>query len=340
MGLEVGMTRIYPSGIVGYAEARSKAVYFSQADPGFLKIAGPDRSAFLQRQTTNDVSLLSEQKSVLTVLTNPSARILDVLRLVHYDSETIGVITLPGRGAKTANYLKSRIFFMDKVKLEDASLSLLQVELYGPASGRLLSSLGITHLPGLDEVSRGSLDQIPATLVGQVGFSGLGYRLLVSAYDGERLLALLETNLVLRLPSESYEVLRVETGLPAVDHELTDEYTPLEAGLGEAISGQKGCYTGQEVIARQVTYNKVTQHLVGLHLKSPAAGNERVWVDGKPVGVVTSHAISPAYGPIALAILRRPHHQAGMRVIISADGEGEGNPGTVAELPFRFHDQT
>ena len=334
------MAEIHPTELIGYAEARSNVVFFSRSDPGFLKIGGQDRAAFLQRQTTNDVSLLSEQKSLQTVLTNPNARILDVFRLVVLDAETIGAITLPGRGSKTARYLKSRIFFMDKVTLEDASQSITQIELHGPASANLLEHLGLRQPPSLDEVIQGRLGQVVVKLIGEVGFSGPGYRLLASTGNKDELLAALESSPAIQLPPDTYQVLRVETGLPSADFELTEEYTPLEAGLGSAISGQKGCYTGQEVIARQITYDKITQRLVGLRLQSPAAGKERVWVDGRSIGVITSHAVSPTFGPIALAILRRPHHQVGTRVIIGVDGEGEENPAVVAELPFGLNHQT
>ena len=72
------------------------------------------------------------------------------------------------------------------------------------------------------------------------------------------------------LAPEDYETLRVEAGLPAVGHELTEDYTPHETNLAAWISETKGCYTGQEILARQVTYDKITRHLVGLKLDAPA----------------------------------------------------------------------
>lgn len=323
------------SKLEGYNEAKTGAVYFQQTTAGFLKIAGPDRMAFLQRQTSNDIRLLSEQKSLLTALTNPNARILDIFRLVLDPGETIGAISLAGRAAVTWRYLKSRIFFMDKVSIDDASAIIVQVELHGPKAGELLQRLGLPGIPQADEVIQGTLGGIQTRAIGQDGFSGKGFLLLAAAENTDKLLATLEDNQAPRLPVETYQVLRVEAGIPAVDHELTEAYTPLESGLEDAISTNKGCYTGQEVIARQITYDKVTQHLVGLRLEAPAAPGERVWVDGKPVGSVTSTAISPDFGPIALGIIKRPYHQAGTRVIISTDGKGEGSPAITSKLPFQ-----
>jgi folate-binding Fe-S cluster repair protein YgfZ len=109
----------------------------------------------------------------------------------------------------------------------------------------------------------------------------------------------------------------------------------LETGLEWAVAGGKGCYTGQEVIARQMTYDKITQHLVGLHLGNSARPGQRIWADGKPVGIVTSAVRSPRFGEIALAIIKRPHHQAGTLVRVG-DTDTLSLPATVSSLPFSF----
>ena len=124
-----------------------------------------------------------------------------------------------------------------------------------------------------------------------------------------------------QLSPESHHILRVEAGLPAAGAELTEEFTPLEAGLEYAVSGAKGCYTGQEVLARQTTYDKVTQHLVRLRLEAPAGAGERLWAGDKVVGVITSAAVSPRFGPVALGVVKRPHHEPGSELTA-----GEGGP--------------
>jgi tRNA-modifying protein YgfZ len=130
------------------------------------------------------------------------------------------------------------------------------------------------------------------------------------------------------LSDAEYEILRLEAGLPAAGHELTEEYTPLETGLEQLVSTSKGCYTGQEVLARQVNYDKVTRHLAGLRLKAEVPAGSSVTSEGKPAGIITSIAISPRLGPIALAVLRRPYHEPGTAVSV---GEIKG---TVEALPF------
>jgi folate-binding protein YgfZ len=137
-----------------------------------------------------------------------------------------------------------------------------------------------------------------------------------------------------QLSDDEYEIWRIEAGLPAVGAELSEEYTPLEAGLEAAISSTKGCYTGQEVIARQITYDKVTQQLCGLRLERSARPGERIWtMDGTPVGKVTSAATSPRFGEIALGVVKRPHHQPGADLKVGETFQAAAEGRAVA-LPF------
>ncbi len=131
------------------------------------------------------------------------------------------------------------------------------------------------------------------------------------------------------LSPDSRHILRVEAGLPAAGAELSEEYTPLEAGMEHAVSGDKGCYPGQEVLARQVTYDKVTQRLVGLKLSEPVTPGKRLLAEGKPAGVVTSAAVSPRFGAIALGVVKRPHHEVGTRLEVETEWSA-----VVAGLPL------
>ena len=162
---------------------------------------------------------------------------------------------------------------------------------------------------------------------------GLGYRLTCQSSQAPALLAALDHAGAVRLSYETFDLLRIEAGVPAGGQELTDEYTPLEAGLGWAVSASKGCYTGQEVIARQITYDKVTRHLAGLRLNHPVQAREEVFSaeEERQVGTITSAGISPRLGPIALAILRRPYDQPGTQVTL---GINNGLAATVVSLPF------
>ena len=315
-----------------YEAAYQGAAFFPQASPGYLRVSGPDQSSFLQRQTTNDVRLLKPTRAVLTVLTSPTARILDVLYLLQ-EPEAIGVVTLPGLDEHTARFLKSRIFFMDKVTLISASHEYAQIDLLGPHAPQVLIRLGIERVPEKDEVIASRIEGFSNRILALSENAGLGYRLLAAAEASEAILATLEEQGAARLSSEVYSILRVEAGIPQLGNELTEQYTPLETGLRAAISDQKGCYTGQEIIARQITYDKVTQQMCGLRLESPVNEGERVWAEGKGIGTITSSVTSPTFGHIALGILKRPYHQPETAVKVGKESES-GVSGVVTPIPF------
>lgn len=299
----------------GYASALDNAAFYIVPEPGYLRLGGNDRVDFLQRQTTNDVTSLDLNNTVMTVLTSSKARILDVFWLVE-EGQNIGMITLPGRAASTFEYLRRRIFFNDDVKLKDYSQEYAQLVLQGPKDGDYLSALGC---PAVDlfQAEHVEFEGSQIICIGQPGFSGLAFRLLVPVTKLPEFLENLAHAGVPPLDVVEYETLRIEAGFPGEAVELTEDYTPLEVGLLDmAISNTKGCYTGQEVIARQVNFDKITRKLVGMRLHAPVHVDDLVSADGKPAGKVTSVAHSPRFGDIALAVLKRPFDQVATNVTI------------------------
>ena len=321
-------TSTYP----GYDATLEGVTLFPRPDANSLRISGEDRLDYLQRQTTNDLNLLAPERALLTVLTSPTARILDVFLLVA-EPETIGVITLPGRGQASARFLQGRIFFMDKVAVADVSAEFAQLDLEGPDVAASLRRAGLAKAPALDEVVSAHIDGVGVRVIGRKGLVGSGYRLLAPAAASETLTEALTDAGASLLAVESYELLRVEAGLPG-HHELTEDYTPLEANLRTAVSDSKGCYTGQEVIARQLTYDKVTRRLVGLRLDAPVTLGAKVMAGGKSIGSVTSAVQSPRYGPIALAFVKRRHNEPGSAVTVSGE-EDSSTDAEVSPLPFQ-----
>lgn len=308
----------------GYEAAQDSAALYAIPDAGYLHISGPDRLDFVQRQTTNDIRRLKDDGTLLTVLTNATARILDVWRVLVEPGDTLGVITLAGRGAATTAYLRSRIFFMDKVTVADQSAAVAQVALIGPDAADALHELGWRAIPAVGRVAVLDLDGRAARAFAH----GLGWRLLIPAVAREAFQARVAQAGIASLNAAAYAVLRVEAGQPGVQSELTDAHTPLETNLDAAISGDKGCYTGQEIIARQITYDKVTRRMVGLRLAGPVPVGERITVEGRSAGEVTSVVESPRLGWLALAIVKRPHFEPGTPVEVGEQAS------TVAALPF------
>jgi folate-binding protein YgfZ len=315
----------------GYDQALSTAALYRVEDPGYFRIAGDDQRAFLQRQTTNDVERVASGTFLSTVLTSPTARILDVLE-VFEEGDLLGVLSLPGQISGTIKFLQSRIFFTDKVTIEDLSRDYVQLVILGPKSGALLSQLS-----GVRQLDIGGIKSVEmhGTSVRILHPREHEFRLLIPADNAPQLVEYFLENDVPPLSKDVFNILRVEAGIPTAGHELTDDYTPLETGLRKTISEDKGCYTGQEVIARQINYDKITRHLVGLQVSEASQLGESLYAldSNQPTGKITSLAESPRFGPIALAVVRRPYDKPGSELRIG--NEGNGIRCVVCSLPFQ-----
>ena len=317
----------------GYQAALEGAAWYAIPQPGCLLISGRDRINFLQRQTTHDIRLLESQHALPTVLTTPNARILDVLYLLPGPGELITALTLPGLGATTAAYFKKRIFFMDQVEIDDVSAQVAQIDLVGPGQSDITKRLGFTSHPAADEVLSLEWEGHTIHLLHNSTPLWIGWRLVAPLACLPALQVAFEQAGAEALAPEIYHLFHVENGIPQTRAELIEDFTPLETGLHSAISDSKGCYTGQEIIARQITYDKITQHLCGLRLTSLPEIGSPVWQAERSIGRVTSTALSPRFGPVALAIIKRPHHEPGTIVKVGSHAN-QAHEAWVSGLPF------
>jgi len=197
---------------------------------------------------------------------------------------------------------------------------------------KFLHDIGVEQIPENDVIQTIKIAEIPTRVLMQ---KWIGYRLLFQKEDIIHILTELKNKGAASLSPENYEIQRIESGLPAARHELTEDYTPLETGFQWAISADKGCYTGQEVIARQVNFDKVTRQMIGLRMSELPDHGDIIHPlnSDQPVGKITSSTISPRFGPIALGIVKRPHNQPGSEL---RAGDREGNIlATITPLPFQ-----
>jgi folate-binding protein YgfZ len=307
------------------------STYYQIEGSGCLRISGPDRLVFLQRQTTNDLELLTPDRSLVTVLTSPTGRILDVLWVIEENNDAFLVITLPGQVQQTTDFLNSRIFFMDKVSVENISHDFVQIDLIGSRTQDFLQEIGFQHEIGPDQILTKNLRDTPIRVLFH---QDLGSRILVASTQTDPLTDFLKEKDILPLSAGEFEIMRVERGIPAAGHELVEDYTPLEIGYHWAISDSKGCYTGQEVIARQVNYDKITRQLIGLTTSSIPNIDSTLYAreNNQPVGKITSAVLSPRFGSIALSVVKRPYHEPGSDLFLK-DGDREIEAETNT-LPF------
>lgn len=318
-----------------YRAAHEGAALYESGARGRVLMRDRDRAALLHRLSTNQIERLAPGQGADTVLTTPIGRIIDLLG-VYALEEALLLVTSPGRGPAIFGHLRKNIFFNDKVKLEDASASMGQLALYGPRAGELLAARG---LPGAGLPARGVVVAAwgdgPLYVATCRPIGGAGYWLIAPPPALADLGAALRADGAASLDEATHEVLRVEAGQPAYGHELSQEYIPLETGLWDAVSFNKGCYVGQEIIARMESRGRLAKSMRGLRFAAPpalpaepATPLAKLDVGGKEAGDLTSVVESPRHGLIGLAYVRTAHAQAGAR-LLAAGAEAE-----VVELPF------
>jgi folate-binding protein YgfZ len=163
------------------------------------------------------------------------------------------------------------------------------------------------------------------------GFAYPGYTLILPAADKEQLWSKIVEAGAVPIGDRSWEMLRILQGRPTPDKELTEDYNPLEVGLWQTISFNKGCYIGQETIARLNTYKGVKQHLWGIHLNAPAEPGSPITIGDEKVGKLTSYT-KTLDGHFGLGYIRSKAGGVGLKVHV---GEVEGE---VTEIPFVSQD--
>ncbi len=307
---------------------------------GRLSCTGEDALDLLNRLSTNELMNLETGRGTATVLTSNKGRILDVLVVLKL-SDRLMVLTAPQSRKKVAEWIDFYTFVEDIV-LQDVTEETAMISVAGPKAAQLLSGLD-----GVDVASMGRYDSTQVSIGGvdasifRTDFVGPhAYDLLVPAADGPRLRDELSSQGdkagLRRVGLEALEAVRVEQGVPAYGRELTEAFNPLEAGLRELISFTKGCYVGQEVVARLDTYKKVQKELVGLRWDADTAPppGARLLLDGKQIGVVTSVVRSPRQmKAIGLGYVRKAHAKPG--TVLSVElGDGLAAAEVVA-LPSR-----
>jgi len=281
-------------------------------DYGVLRLDGRDRVDFLQRMTTNDIARLQPGQAAVTILTSPIARIDAVFSVLCRQDDLI-LLASEGQADVLRQRLQSQIFFMDKVTVTNESAGMGRLRLLGPAAGELLQSVGLPQPESDDHF----LEDDGATILRQERYDLPGFEIIGPVDNMGALQERFEgAGAVTLAGNVGYEARRIELGRPCPGKELTDTFTPLEAGIAWVCAENKGCYTGQEIIARQLTYDKVSRLLVRLRSELPLPEGATVSVNNRSVGTVTSCAHSPSAGPVALAVLKRAHNVDGTEVTV------------------------
>lgn len=301
---------------------------------GLLSITGDDRLRFLHNQSTNNIQGLKVGEGCDTVLVNSTGRNIDLVSAYIQENQVLLLVS-PEQNKSLFDWLDRYIFPFDKVAIKDVTKDYKIFTIIGEKSQDLLLEWVDNEFLNSPEFSHKIITIEGIQLIITVGcnLKLRGYNLIIEQEKAFKIWDKLITKNPILLNNEDYETLQILQGKPRVNHELTDEFNPLESGLWDAISFNKGCYIGQETIARLNTYKGVKQKLWGIKLNGSIdpEKDKIIMVEGEKVGKITSY-LETELEHFALGYIRTKAGDIGLKVTI---GEIEGE---VVSLPFINHE--
>lgn len=307
-----------------------------------IELKGSDSLDFLHRISTNSMKGLNKEEVKKTIFTSEKGRIIGVSTVMNFESYILLVTGINSK-LKVMSWINKYIIG-DDVKLSDASHRFNLFQIIGPQSESFLSLFigdSITTIAD-NSFKVVSADGILFFLAKIKDVNGLKkYWILAEQENGKKLVKHMienkgpfDFNLI---GEEAYTVFKIENGIPSDPNELNDLYNPHEAKIISLVDFKKGCYIGQEVIARLDTYDKVQKQLVGFCFPDAIETDEKFSLldDQKnEVGVITSIAYSPRIRKnIALGYIKRALALQGTKV--TAQNETKTMEVQVHELPFK-----
>lgn len=304
------------------------AVILPDGGPRVIRLSGPDAEDFLQRLTTNDMRLLTRHNAGVTALLSPIGRIRSVFTALRARDEFL--LIAPRRGAaRLRAELQSQIFFMDAVEVADVSADWRYLQLAGAAADQLLTLLGFDAAAMQDGERQTAGD---LTCLYQTRLEWPAYGLLAPAAQHDSLARRLQQAHGVVCPDwRAYHVQRIQAGRGGYETEFTEAYNPLEVGLAWLCSDTKGCYPGQEVIARQINYGKITRELIRLDAEEALTVGATVRADATSIGVVTSAERDEATSlHHALAVVRKGRLTPESEVTVDGQRAGWAFPASSA----------
>ncbi len=323
-----------------YDEIR-EGVGIARLKRGIFRMEGADRLDLLGRLSTADLSRLKPGATAQTILTSEKGRIVDLLDVIVMDDRLIVISSL--EDPVPAIEWIEKFTIMDDVQVYNMSEDLDLVAIYGDATSKITQNLLGTDLPQSGLYAEGTFGESSLTLLRGDNLNGpFSAFLLVEREESGRLVDQIVEEGGVVMDEETLRVMRIEAGRPSAPHELGLQHNPLELGLVSLVSFTKGCYIGQEVIARLDSYDKVKNRLIGVRITEgesldPEVGELQVRSTGENelIGRITSWGTSPRIGTVALAVVRSIH--ANPEVPVSLVRTDESTPvaeGVLSMIPF------
>jgi folate-binding protein YgfZ len=339
-----------------YAAIRKGCALMDLPQRGVLELSGMVRLPFLNNLVSNQVydkqtkTSLAAGKGVYAFLLNAkSGRIITDLNVLERGDRTL--LELDRRMIGPVRETLDRYLFAEQVKMENRGGVLHELALHGPGAAEALRSIGLNvdALGPLDSTAGRVFDAVDVTVFRDDPAGVPGFFLLIPTESARKVWMEFvarsgPTDRIARRPLRpvgwaAFNATRIEAGRPMFGIDFDDSILPHETGpaLERAVSFTKGCYPGQEIVARMHARQQVARRIAGIRVDGdalPLAGTKIFDDKGNEIGGVTSSTISPVLSNAAIAItlLKKPHFAVGTNLLVPA--EGEMRMASVVELPF------
>jgi len=290
-----------------YDAGLSRAILLDRSHEGRVRLTGQDRFELLNRMSTNKMVDMQPNEGRPTIFTNANARIID--RIIAYNrGEYLCMITEPGRGTWLRDFLHKHIFFNDDVQPSEITAQTVQFALHGPQADAIMQTLG-TNTRDVKPLHGLEIAVADATIFAARRKAVSGSHWLI-ATQREKAASVYQNLMkagqafgLLPAGSLTYNTLRIRAGRPARP-ELNADFIPLEVGLWDEVHFAKGCYTGQEIIARMESRGKLAKTIVRLNLSEFVQAPVAIFDGGRQVGTLTSCVQAPTHEIFAMAVLK------------------------------------
>ncbi len=264
---------------------------------GKIFVIGKDSEDLINRISTNDMNQLIMGAMCDTVFCSPKGRIVDYVKVLHHGENLLLISSYIDN-----NHLMewiNRFIILDDVELEECSDKFLWLTLLGPEARSFIQNLSGENIIDHDETIWLNREDVKFPALINNNFKVPAYNFCLPIESGEQIFKWitdsLETANGSLVGDHAFQIMRIESGMPDWGSELTEDYNPHEARLINAVSFTKGCYTGQEVIARLDTYDKVQKYLMIIDLQEQIFAQPPfdIFYDNARIGTLTSHVFNP-----------------------------------------------
>jgi folate-binding protein YgfZ len=303
-----------------YRALRESAGLVARPDRRTFAVAGAEAAEYLQGQLTNDIEALAPGEGSYAALLDRKGRIQGDMRVLRL-AEEVRLETEAAAGDAVLRHLSMYKIGRD-VSVEEISDRVAVISVIGPAAATLALAGPLAPEHAHREVEIGRTAALAVA-------TDIGVDLIVARDRADAATEALVAAGIEPVSEAAAEIVRVESGRPRFGHEMTTATMPAEAEINDrAVSFTKGCYIGQETVARLHYKGRPNRRLRGLRLSAPASPGDSIRLGERELGTVGTAVVSPANGALALAIVRR-EAETGSTVEV-----GDAAEATIVELPF------